>query len=126
VATDTVSGETVALAQGDLGVALRASAAIPGLFAPVELNGRLLVDGGLVDNLPIDVAKTMQADVIIAVDLGQPLTSRERPNSMISIIDSSIGVESTRSRTRTADANVIIRPDVGRYGCWTSTLSTLG
>jgi len=69
VATDLLSGEAFVLGEGLLPKALRATMAIPGIFTPVEWNGRVLSDGGLVNNLPTDVAKDMGADVIIGVTL---------------------------------------------------------
>jgi NTE family protein len=117
VATDVDSGRALVLDRGDLGVALRASAAIPGLFAPVNMNGQMLVDGGLVDNLPITVAKSLRADVIIAVDLGEPLAKRARPTSMISTLTDSASLLSRREAERSlADANVVIAPAVRDYG----------
>jgi len=72
VATDLVTGELVTLAGGRLASAIRASMSIPGAFSPVEIDGRILVDGGLVRNLPVDVVREMGADVVIAVDLTPP------------------------------------------------------
>jgi NTE family protein len=72
VATDLVTGELVTLAGGHLASAIRASMSIPGAFSPVEIDGRILVDGGLVRNLPVDVVREMGADVVIAVDLTPP------------------------------------------------------
>jgi NTE family protein len=69
VATDISTGEIVLLDRGDLALAMRASMAVPGAFSPVTLDGRVLVDGGLVRNLPVDVARSLCADVIIAVSL---------------------------------------------------------
>ena len=69
VATDMVSGQMVVLANGDLATAMRASMAIPGAFEPVRLNDWILNDGGMVRNLPIDVARDLCADVVIAVNL---------------------------------------------------------
>lgn len=69
VATDIVTGQPVVLAQGPFGDALRASMGVPGLFSPYEFDGHALVDGGLVSNLPIEVAKTLGADLVIAVHL---------------------------------------------------------
>jgi NTE family protein len=69
VATDLISGEAVALREGFLPKALRATIAIPAIFTPVEWNGRILVDGGLVNNLPTDVVKDMGADIVIGVTL---------------------------------------------------------
>ena len=117
VATDARTGETVVLGRGDLGVALRASMAIPGLFSPVEMDGRLLVDGGLVDNLPVDVAQALGADVIIAVDLGQPLASRQRPDSISSVLGGSLNLLSRREVERSlAAVDFVLRPSVADYG----------
>ena len=85
VATDMETGEPVVLRQGDLAAALRASMSVPGIFAPLELDGRLLGDGGLVNNLPADVARSMGADVVIAVNIGTPLAGRDSLNSVLGI-----------------------------------------
>ena len=76
VATDLESGDKVVMNSGNLFMALRASMSMPGLFAPVEYKGRWLVDGGLVDPVPVSVARAMGADVVIAVDLNSGLVSR--------------------------------------------------
>lgn len=70
VATDLQSGTAFVIDHGNLATAMRASMAVPGVFTPVEIEGHLLVDGGIVDNLPVDVMKAMGADIIIAVDVG--------------------------------------------------------
>ena len=70
VATDLQSGEAFVIDHGNLATAMRASMAVPGVFTAVELEDRILVDGGVVDNLPVDVVRAMGADVIIAVDVG--------------------------------------------------------
>jgi NTE family protein len=70
VATDLQSGSAYVIDRGNLARAMRASMAVPGAFTPVEIDGHLLVDGGIVNNLPVDVAKAMGADIIIAVDVG--------------------------------------------------------
>jgi NTE family protein len=72
VATDMLSGEAVVLHDGPLALALRASMAIPGVFTPVEINGRILADGGLVENIPVETVRDMQADIVIAVQLRTP------------------------------------------------------
>ncbi|MCW5652912.1 patatin-like phospholipase family protein [Hydrogenophaga sp.] len=77
VATDMETGKAVVLDHGDLAAALRASMSVPGVFAPLEVDGQLLGDGGLVNNLPVDVARRMGAEVIIAVNIGTPLAGRE-------------------------------------------------
>ncbi len=76
VATDLETGKAVLMEKGDLAIAMRASMSAPGVFAPVELNGRLLVDGGLAENLPINVARAMHADVLIVSDVSFPLLPR--------------------------------------------------
>jgi len=117
VAADATSGETVVLARGDLASALRASMAVPGLFSPVERDGRLLVDGGLVANLPVEAARAMGAEVVVAVDLGQTLASRERPSSIASVVSQSLDVMSRREVERAAAAaDLVLRPSVADYG----------
>jgi NTE family protein len=69
--TDIRTGGLVVLTNGNLGTAMRASMAVPGAFTPVTIDGKLLIDGGIVDNLPVDVARAMGADVVIAVDVGK-------------------------------------------------------
>ncbi|MCD6363245.1 MAG: patatin-like phospholipase family protein [Synergistetes bacterium] len=76
VATDLFSGERVVFRRGDMFLALSASIAIPGVFSPVYLNGRFLVDGGVVDPVPVDVLKEMGAEVIIGVDVSPGLGLR--------------------------------------------------
>jgi NTE family protein len=73
VATDIETGEMVVLGSGSLVHAIRASISIPGVFAPVSLQGKYLVDGGVARNIPVDVVKSMGADIVIAVDVGHPV-----------------------------------------------------
>jgi len=87
VATDIVSGEMVVLDSGDLALALRASMGIPAIFAPIEIDGRLLVDGGITNNLPVDLAKQMGADIVIAVDITSPMLNREALGNLLTITD---------------------------------------
>ena len=85
VATDLVSGEEVILATGSLPDALRASMSIPGVFAPVRMNDRLLVDGGMANNLPVSVVRAMGADIVIAVDISTPLLKEEQLKYVLSV-----------------------------------------
>ncbi len=78
VATDLSSGDKVVMDSGNLFQALRATMSMPGLFAPIQVKGRWLVDGGLVDPVPVGVARAMGADVVIAVDLNSGLVSRQQ------------------------------------------------
>src|SRR5580693_2947731 len=82
VATNLETGSAVILGNGDLTTAMRASMSVPGVFAPVEYRNEVLVDGGLADNLPIDVARSMGVDVLIVVDAGFPLQPRKSLNSL--------------------------------------------
>lgn len=77
VAADLVSGDAVVLAKGSLLQAVQASMSIPGVLSPVELNQRILVDGGVANNLPVDVAKALGADRIIAVSIDAPLLDKD-------------------------------------------------
>ena len=85
VAADIATGEAVILGDGNFSNALRASMSVPAVIAPVEIDGRLLVDGGIAMNLPIEVAKDMGADVVIAVDASAPLIERDALDSVLSI-----------------------------------------
>ncbi|MCP2007267.1 patatin-like phospholipase family protein [Duganella violaceipulchra] len=85
IATDVSNGEMVVLEHGNLAQAVRASMAIPAVISPVEIDGRLLVDGGVARNLPVDVARQMGAEVIIAINIGTPLLKREEIKSVLSM-----------------------------------------
>jgi len=85
VATDVSSGDMVVIDHGNLAQAIRASMAIPAVISPVESEGRLLVDGGISRNLPVDVARAMGADIIIAVNIGTPLLERDEIKSVLSM-----------------------------------------
>ena len=85
VTTDIATGRPVVLDSGNLALAMRSSMSVPGVFDPVELNGHLLVDGGISNNLPMDVVRAMGADRLIVVDVGSPLTPREELNNLISV-----------------------------------------
>src|SRR5690606_7630456 len=76
VATELVSGREVWLREGSVLSAVRASAALPGLFTPSQLDGRLLVDGALVNPVPVSLCRAMGADIVIAVDLNADLIGR--------------------------------------------------
>ncbi len=95
VATDIENGEMVVLERGDLTQAMRASMAVPGAFAPVEIDDRLLVDGMFVRNLPVDVARKSCGDVVIAVTVGNPLPKRGELNDALSVLGRAafLGVE---------------------------------
>ncbi|CDG85650.1 patatin-like phospholipase family protein [Janthinobacterium agaricidamnosum] len=85
VASDLVNGDLVELADTPLFLSMRASLAVPGVFAPVRINQRLVVDGGLVRNLPVDMARAMGADIVIAVNVGTPLAPEKELGSAIGV-----------------------------------------
>lgn len=86
VATDIVHGEEVILGSGSLALAMRASMSIPGVFQAVPYNGTLLVDGGLLNNFPVDIAKNMGADIIIGSDVGMQAFTKERLENLSSLL----------------------------------------
>lgn len=92
VATDLKAGTLVEMGDAPLVSAVRSSMSVPGLFAPLKVDGRLLVDGGLVRNLPVEVARAMGADIIIAVNVGTPLSDEERLATALGITDQMIKI----------------------------------
>jgi NTE family protein len=92
VATDMVSGEMVVLESGDLSVAMRASMAIPGAFSPVVVGNQVLSDGGMVRNLPVDIARELCADVVIAVWMTTPPPTAEDLSSALALVSRSMDV----------------------------------
>ena len=117
VATDLETGNAAVMDSGDLAIAMRASMSAPGVFAPVDLNGRLLVDGGLAENLPIDVARAMGADVLIVVDVTFPLLPREELKSALSISNQMLAIlvrkNADRQRATLGPDDVMIEPVLG-------------
>ncbi len=118
VATDIGNGERVVFREGSLTQAMRASMSVPGLMAPVEYQGRKLVDGGLVDNLPIQVARDLcQADRVIAVNVGSPLKAPEEIGSLLSVSAQMIGILTKqnveRSLSSLTGADIYIAPELG-------------
>jgi NTE family protein len=117
VATDLLTGNAVLLDKGDLSIAMRASISAPGLFAPVETGGLVLVDGGLAENLPIDVARQMHADILIVSDVSFPLQSRAALDSALSISNQMLAIlvrkDADRQRATLAPSDILIEPILG-------------
>ncbi len=117
VATDIVTGEAVVIRSGDLAKAMRASMSVPAVFSPVEIDGKLLVDGGVSNNLPMDVARKMGADVLIVVDISSPLLKREEINSALGVTSQLTGIltrRNTEAQLRTlSESDILIIPDLG-------------
>ena len=120
VAADLVNGEVVVLDSGDLVNAVRASMSVPGIFQPLRIDGHILVDGGVVDNVPVDVARAMGADRLIVVDVGAGLASEEELGSPASVTLQVISILMERNTRQTLDLlgehDVLIRPDLGDIG----------
>jgi NTE family protein len=116
VSTELATGNTVVFDKGPLARAIRASAAIPGLIHPVEIEGKLYVDGGVTDNLAVDIARARGADVIIAVSIQKEITQNEF-SSFLDVVLQSVdimGRELVRYKAR--DYDVLIEPNVGSVG----------
>jgi NTE family protein len=117
VATDLVSGKQVVFEQGPLAEALRATMSIPGAFTPVFDKDRVLVDGGLVNNLPTDVVKQMGADIVIAVHLETQPVSAKDIKSLFSVLDQSVHVVIAETELRgLAHADAVVTVPLGQYG----------
>ena len=120
VATDIASGEKVVFRRGHLPQVIRASMSIPAVFAPVEMDGRLLVDGGMVDNIPLDVVREMGVDVAIVVDIGTPLRNRKQLATVVDVLNQSITLMTRRNSEEQLAAvgpdDILIQPPLASYG----------
>ena len=118
VATDINTGKAVILDSGSLAKAMRASMSIPGAFNPVTIDGRILVDGGMVNQVPVDVVRAMGADIVIAVDVGTPLSAITSQSSALAIGDQVMGlltVGNTQAQLATlGPKDILIQPDLGK------------
>jgi NTE family protein len=116
VASDLVTGKPVVMDHGDLALTMRASMSIPVVFLPVEMDGRLLVDGGVTSNLPIDVVRDMGADIVIAVDISTPLQERDEIQSVLSVTNQITTILTRRNTDKQiaslTDQDIFIRPDL--------------
>lgn len=116
VGTDMVKGESVTLDHGSLSRSLRATMSVPGVFAPVEVNGRILSDGGLVNNIPTDVVKAMGADIILVVNIETQLGDRKSLESLPGVLAQTISVATIdNSRRSMRQADIIISPDLDKH-----------
>ena len=116
VATELQTGEMTVLRSGDVGLAVRASSSVPGVFQPVRIGGREFVDGGLVSPVPAKVARDMGADLVIAVDISSK-PKNAKVSSMIDVLLQTFTIMSTTvAQYELGQADVVIRPDVGSIG----------
>jgi NTE family protein len=119
VATDLVTGEEVILSGGSLPDALRASMSVPGAFSPVRIDDRLLVDGGMSNNLPVSVARDMGADIVIAVDISSAMLTEEQLTSVLSVTEQLTNFLVRRTTdaqlASLGDQDLLIVPELGNF-----------
>lgn len=117
IATDIGSGNRVVFSHGDLAMAIRASMSVPGAFAPIHYQGHLLVDGGISDNVPVDVARAMGAQRLIVVNVSQPLADEKTLNSPFSIANQMLTALMKRQTdfqlASLGPDDVLLTPDLG-------------
>ncbi len=120
VASDIETGEAHVMSQGDLVLAMRASMSAPGIFSPMHVDGRKLVDGGLTGNVPVDAIRDMDVDIIIAVDVEYPLYEPDQLDSALSITGQMLTIlirkQTLRQIENLAESDILIRPDLGDFG----------
>ncbi len=117
VAADIMSGEKVVFSSGSLAEAIRASLSIPGILQPYQIEGHYLVDGGIVDEIPVDVARSMGADIVIAIEahgLGPRNPEELRSGFAVTTQALNLLVEQNRKTSRTA-SDILIRPDLSGF-----------
>jgi NTE family protein len=113
LATDVETGEAVVLDHGFLADAIRASLAIPSLFAPVQIDGRFLIDGGIARNLPSPDAADLGADIVICSDVTEPLAPADSLVSLLDILNQTISFRMVERRNRDAErCDILIQPDI--------------
>jgi len=117
IATDIEKGEPVILRSGYLAQAMLASSAFPSLFSPVEIDGRLLIDGGVINNYPVQEVRNMGADIIIGVDVQDDLKNRKSLNDATRILVQITNLDMIKSmQEKKKITDIYIKPDVSNYG----------
>jgi NTE family protein len=117
VACELTTGARVVLRDGPVSTAVLASAAIPGVFPPVERDGRLLVDGSLVDMIPAGLARELGADIVVAVDVSGPMP-RRRPTTLLHIMVAVSALQPGGSERLAEEADLVLSPTVDEYAFW--------
>jgi len=116
IASDIVTAKAVVLKSGNLAKAMRASASVPGIVEPVNIDGQLLVDGGITNNMPVDVVKEMGADIVIAVDIGSSLLKLNELTTTIDVfnqLSTILTINTTLIQKHfLTDEDILIRPEI--------------
>lgn len=119
IATNIENGKHVVIGKGQISRAMHASMALPGIYAPVEIDGKMLVDGGLSSNLPIKTVRNMGADIIIAVDISTPLSTADELTSLLSVagqVTSLLTQSTLEKQLKSLNENdTLIRPELTGY-----------
>ncbi len=119
VATDLVTGKAVVFSDGELANVMRASMSVPGAVAPAEFDGHMLVDGMLTQNLPVEAARAMGADIIIAVNVGTPLLKREQLNGILGVTGQMLSILTEQnvqaSIASLKSTDILITPQLGDF-----------
>ncbi len=117
IATDLETSEAVVMSRGSLVDAMQASATVPGALQPAVYDNKLVVDGGIANNMPVDVVKAMGADVVIAVDIGSSLVKRDQLQSTVAVLNQLstmlTNASTERQKQLLTDVDILIRPEVG-------------
>ena len=118
IACDIEAGKHIVIKEGSLAKAIRASTAIPGIYAPFPHQGRLLVDGGVLDKVPVSTAYQMGADLVIAVDVGTKVVNRKTDNIFDVLFNTFDIMQKELDKYRELEADVIIRPELNDCGAF--------
>ena len=119
IACDLNTGERVVLDKGPLAPAIRASSAVPAIFSPVEIDGRVLVDGGIVDNLPVEQVRTMGAKFIIASDVSKKGSNGKSPENPFEVLLTTIYIMQANCAYYNIDiSDCYIRPEISMFSSW--------
>lgn len=115
MATDIVNAKEVVMTSGDLSSAMRATMSFPGIFPPVQRDAKWLVDGGVLNNIPTDVMRSMGVDVVIAVNVGTPIGDESAIQSLFGVATQTVGVLMAGNERRNIElADILISPDLGK------------
>ncbi len=116
VAVDIVTGNEVVLSSGSLARTMRATMSMPSIFSPVEWGDSLLIDGGVLNNFPVDVCKSMGADIIIGVNVGTQPKGKDQLISALDVLSQTINIPGyPRERKNSEDVHLLIMPNLGNY-----------